>query len=143
MAYTRIYIHLVWTTSKRARFLRKEIRPQVFNHILSYGREKGIYIDQVNGYNDHVHCLIGLKADQKISAIMQLLKGESAHWINKEKLTRSKFKWQKEYYAVSVGVRQLEIIRNYIRNQESHHARRTLKKELVQFQKVYNLKSEI
>lgn len=140
MAYTRIYIHLVWTTSKRIKFLRKEIRQQVFKHIKSYGTEKGIYIDQVNGYNDHVHCLIGLKADQKISTIMQLLKGESAYWINKEKLTNSKFKWQKEYYAVSVGTRQLGIVRNYIKNQESHHAKTTIKTELTKFKKFYNLK---
>ena len=139
MAYTKIYIHLVWTTSKRIKFLRKEIRNQVFNHIKSYGLEKGIYIEQVNGYNDHVHCLIGLKADQKVSQIMQLLKGESAYWINKEKIIPSKFKWQKEYYAGSVGIHQLEIVRNYIRNQESHHRKSTLQKELSQFKKFYNL----
>lgn len=139
MAYTKVYIHLVWTTSKRIKFLRKEIRQEIFSHIKSYGLKKGIYIDQVNGYNDHVHCLIGLKADQKISTIMQLLKGESAYWINQNKLTRAKFKWQKEYYAVSVGVRQLDIVRNYIRNQESHHRKTTLQKELSQFKKLYNL----
>jgi REP element-mobilizing transposase RayT len=71
---------------------------------------------------------------------MQLLKGESAYWINKEKITPSKFKWQKEYYAVSVGTRQLEIVRNYIRNQESHHGKTTLQKELSKFKKFYNLK---
>ena len=139
MAYTKVYIHLVWTTSKRIKFLRKEIRLQVFNHIQSYGLEKGIYIDQVNGYNDHVHCLVGLKADQKISMVLQLLKGESAYWINQNKLTNSKFKWQKEYYAVSVGYRQLEIVRNYIKNQERHHTRTTLSKELLRFMKAYNL----
>jgi REP element-mobilizing transposase RayT len=129
----------VWTTSKRIKFLRQEIRSQVFNHILSNGIQKGIYIDQVNGYNDHVHCLIGLNANQNISTIMQLLKGESACWINKKKLTRSKFKWQKEYYAVSVSIHQLNTVRNYIKNQEKHHQTKTLKKELSAFRETYNL----
>ena len=139
MAYTKVYIHLVWTTSKRIQFLRKEIRQSVFDHIYSYGKEKGIYIDQINGYTEHVHCLLGLKAEQRISQIMQLLKGESAYWINRNNLTKGKFKWQKEYYAVSVGVRQLNIVRGYIKNQEKHHQKKTLEKELDAFKEVYNI----
>jgi len=34
---------------------------------------------------------------------MQLIKGESSFWINKNKLTARKFEWQDEYFAVSVS----------------------------------------
>ena len=49
---------------------------------------------------------------------LQLIKGESSFWINKNKLTQSKFEWQDEYFAVAVSESMLEKVRNYIRNQE-------------------------
>lgn len=140
MGYTRVYIHFVWTTKKRQKLLKKEIRSKVFEHIKANGKEKGIYIDQINGYSDHVHCLVGLNSDQQISNIAQLLKGESAHWINRTNLSSVKFKWQSDYYAVSVGIRQLNTVRNYIKNQERHHQKRCLDDELDQFQRIYKFK---
>jgi len=50
-----------------------------------------------------------------------MIKGESSFWINKEGLTKSKFEWQDEYYAVSVSESMIEKVRNYIKNQELHH----------------------
>jgi len=32
----------------------------VFRHIIENAKEKGIYIDFINGYTDHVHCLVSL-----------------------------------------------------------------------------------
>ena len=137
MGYTRIYVHLVWTTKKRKKLLRKDIRAKVFDHIKSNAKTKGIYIDQINGYTDHVHCLVGINGEQQISKIVQLLKGESAYWINRTNITNEKFKWQQEYYAVSVGIMNLNIVRNYIRNQEQHHQRKSLENELYHFNKLY------
>jgi hypothetical protein len=49
---------------------------------------------------------------------MQLIKGESSYWINKEQLLNRKFEWQDEYFAVSVSESMLDKVRNYIKNQE-------------------------
>ena len=48
---------------------------------------------------------------------MQLIKGESACWINKESLTKQKLDWQDEYFAVSVSESVLDKVRDYIKNQ--------------------------
>ncbi|RZL36911.1 MAG: hypothetical protein EOO96_06025 [Pedobacter sp.] len=37
------------------------------------------------------------------SKIAKLIKGESAHWINKNKLLPENFIWQDDYFAVSVS----------------------------------------
>jgi REP element-mobilizing transposase RayT len=99
----------------------KELRLQVWNHIRENAREKGIFVDFVNGYSDHCHCLISLKFDQTIQWVMQMIKGESSFWINKNGLTKLKFEWQDEYYAVSVSSSGLNSLRAYIKNQEEHH----------------------
>ena len=133
MPYIRIWIHLVWATKDRYPYLTKEVRSKVFAHIKENARTKGIYIDHINGYSDHVHCLISLGANQNIATIANLLKGESSHWVNKNKLTKSRFGWQDEYFASSVSHPQLDTVRRYIRNQEEHHKKKTFQQEYDDF----------
>jgi putative transposase len=76
------------------------------------GQSKGIYIDFINGYTDHVHCFISLGTDQTLEKIMQLIKGESSFWINKNRLGKTKFEWQDEYFAVGVVNQCLKMPEN-------------------------------
>jgi len=133
MAFIKIWVHVVWATKNREPVLDDKIRKIVFDHIRSNALTKEIYIDFINGYYEHVHCLISLKADQSIAKVMQLIKGESAHWVNKEKMTKSKFEWQDEYFAVSVSESHIDSVRNYIRRQEEHHKKKTFQEEYDEF----------
>jgi len=140
MSWVRVYIHIVFSTKNRVPFLdSKELRKQVFQHIKQNAAEKGIWLDCVNGYQDHAHCLISLGREQTISKVAQLIKGESSFWINKNKLTKNKFDWQDDYWAESVC--HLERIRKYIHNQEAHHSKNTFKKEIDDFMVKGNLQS--
>jgi putative transposase len=40
-----------------------------------------------------------------------------------------KFEWQDEYFAVGVNDDKIEIVRNYIINQEEHHKKVSFKQE--------------
>lgn len=110
-----------------------EIRQQVWQHIRENAKEKSIFINFINGYADHCHCLISLGTDQTMSKVMQLVKGESSFYINKHNLCSGKFEWQDEYYAVSVGFSALEQVREYIKNQEEHHKQTTFQNEFDAF----------
>ena len=87
----------------------------------------------INGFVDHVHCLISLGSNQSIEDVMRLIKGESSHWINQQKMTKAHFAWQKEYFAVSVNPAGLDSVRRYIANQENHHRNSGLKEEFDDF----------
>jgi len=104
MPYISAWFHLVWSTKNRQPFLTEDIREKVFEHVRQYAKQKGIWLDQVNGHKDHVHCLLSLSCDQTLSKVLQLIKGESSYWINKEKLCKEKFVWQDEYFAMSLSV---------------------------------------
>lgn len=140
MSFTNIWIHLVWTTKNRHPFLNDGIRLDVFKHIRENAKIKGILLDHINGYSDHVHCLVKLGADQSVSKIAQMLKGESSFWINKNDLTSSKFSWQEEYYVGSVDPSKLGVVRNYIRNQEDHHKKKTFQEEYEELMKEFDLR---
>jgi len=84
------------------------------------------------------YCLISLGFSQNIEKIVQLIKGESSHWLNQNQLTKEKFAWQDEYFAVSVSESMIENVRNYIKNQEKHHQKKTFAEEYQEFIEKYN-----
>jgi len=131
MSYISIWLHCVWTTKSHIPFLSDRIRAEVIAHIFENSRLKGIHLNQLNGYFDHLHALVSLGATQNISEIMKNIKGESSYWINRNKLTSLRFEWQDDYYCVSVGHSQLKNLRRYIHNQEQHHRIVDLDKELM------------
>jgi putative transposase len=64
---------------------------------------------------------------------MHLIKGESSFWINKNKLTKEKFEWQDEYFAVSVSESVVDKVRDYIKKQEIHHEKKSFQEEYDEF----------
>ena len=138
MSWVRVWVHLVFSTKNKEPFLQtEEIRKKVFQHIKQNAEEKDIWLDCINGYHDHVHCLISLNKDQTISKVAQLIKGESSFWINQAKLTDTKFTWQDDYWAVSVSESHLKSVRDYIFKQEEHHIKKSFADEVNEFMEKY------
>ncbi len=134
MPYIKIWVHLVWATKNREPYFNnKALRQKVWKHIKANAETKGIYLDCVNGYHNHVHCLMSLNVNQTIAKNVQLIKGECSSWINKENLIPFKFSWQKEYFAVSVSHSMVQKVRDYIHNQENHHKKKSFDDEYNQF----------
>ena len=119
MPWIKVWLHFVWSTKDRLPYLQQSIRPKVFDHIRKNAREKSIHIDFINGYLEHVHCLISLGTDQTLEKLMQLIKGESSFWINKNQLTKTKFGWQDEYFVASVSESNLAQVRRYIQSRKT------------------------
>lgn len=141
MPYVKVYIHFVWSTKNRIPYLTtKALREAMWKHIKENGKEKGIFIDFVNGHQEHCHCLVSLGTEQTISKVMQMIKGEAAFWFNKQNFILEKLEWQDEYFAVSVSESVLDKVRNYIKNQEEHHTKKTFQQEYVEFIEKYSFK---
>ncbi len=129
MAYVKNWLHCVWGTKYRIHFLSDEILRKVIVHIKTNAKDKSINIDSLNGHREHIHCLIKLNPDQTLSKVIQLIKGESSFWINKNELTKYKFEWAVEYFAISISESHLPRVRGYIKNQGEHHRRKTWDEE--------------
>ena len=134
MPFIRVWIHFVWSTKNRKAVLKDEYRSELFAHIKENAKQKQIYLDRINGYHDHIHCLISLGSNQTIEKIVQLLKGESSFWFNnKSGFNTEKLEWQDEYFAVSVSESTLDTVRAYIDNQVIHHQKKTFTEEYEEF----------
>ncbi len=79
MSYVRIWVHLVFATKNREPLLSKEFRYDLHKHIAENCLEKEIFLQAINGYRDHIHCLISLGKDQNIAKIANSLK-ENPHF---------------------------------------------------------------
>jgi REP element-mobilizing transposase RayT len=140
MPFTKILIHAVWATKDRKPLMNKENKDALCQHIREYAKSKSIYLLNVNGWLDHLHCLISMSSDQNIATVMGLIKGGSSFWANKNLNFTEKFGWQDDYFAVSIGESRLQILNNYIDNQEEHHKKKTFQQEYEEFIKKYDFK---
>ncbi len=132
MPFTKIWIHLIWSTKNREKIITKELKPLLLDHIIENSKKKGIFIKIVNCVSDHAHVLLSLGREQSISKVVMLIKGESSNWVNKNKLVIGKFEWQDEHIAVSVSESVVDKVFDYIENQEEHH-------RIKSFEEEYNL----
>ena len=133
MSYVNVFIHAVWGVKARKKILLPDISSKIIQHIFSNAKAKGYKIYELNTHLDHVHCLMALNADCSLAKQMQLIKGESAHWINHSNLIKEKFEWANEYFATSVSVRHFENVRMYIRHQQEHHRKLSFEDEYAGF----------
>lgn len=132
MSYSSILVHCVWGTKNRAPLVKNpHYRYELFAHIRAYSKSKGIIIDYIGGFTNHIHILLFLKPDQSIGEIAKLIKGESSHWYSQMKY--GYLQWQDEFFAISVSLDRRETVRKYIRNQEEHHKRYSFEEEYGSF----------
>lgn len=118
-------------------FITRQNKKSILDHIHENAEKKNIYIDFINGHEEHLHALVSLNKDQNIAEVMQLIKGESSHWINKVGIIKTKFEWADEYFAVSLSESQVNKVREYIKNQEEHHRIKTWLEECEEFMDKY------
>lgn len=129
MSYIKLFVHIIWSTKNRVKTISKELKPILIEHIRSNCAKQNTSLDTVNCIDDNIHFLISLNTEQSISKIVQLIKGESSHWINQNNLLPEKFEWQDEYMAISVSPLITDKVRIYIQNQEKHHSNVSFKEE--------------
>ena len=137
--FTQLYTQMVFAPKYRERLLKKEIQPEVFSYIsgiITNRKHKSIII---NGLPDHIHILIGLNPDDKISDLVGTIKKSSSTFINEKDWFRGKFHWQDGYGAFSYGKSQLDDIYNYVKNQEILHKKSTFREEYIALLKRFEI----
>ena len=140
-SFTKLWLHLIWGTKDRVKILSdREFRKRVSNHLLTYSKEKGIFM-KVNYVNsDHVHAVIDLPTNITIENVLRLLKGETSYWINNN--VDYKFNWATGYAAFSVSESRLGKLVTYVLNQEEHHRTKSFTEEYDEFLMAYNIKTD-
>ena len=83
---------------------------------------------ELNIQPDHVHLLLQTRSDDSPSSIMHSLKGGTSKKLlemypNSVETTWARHFWSDGYYAGTVGVRDLERVARYVREQDKHYVK--------------------
>jgi putative transposase len=131
--YHKIYLHTVFAVKYRQAVIKKAWKEQLFGVIGTLINETNAKSIIVNGVEDHIHCLIGLKPVGSVSELMKAVKAKSSKYINSHSLTSSRFEWQEGYGVFSYSQSQIDNVYRYIQNQEVHHQKQTFREEYLDF----------
>ena len=118
----RVLIHLVFCPKYRRRVLEGSIASRLVELFSQCCEVNQWFMHELNVQPDHVHLLLQFSPSERISDVVQYLKGGSSHTIRlefpdlEENLWGSSF-WSDGYFCESVGYRDEATVRRYIRDQ--------------------------
>lgn len=133
------YVHIIFSTKNREVLIRDSIKNELFKYLGGVCNELESQTIIVGGTNNHVHLLINLSRKMALMHLIEKLKTHSSKWIKTKGEEYGNFYWQHGYGAFSVNPKQLDVVRNYIANQEVHHKTLSFKEEYRKFLKDYNV----
>lgn len=71
--------------------------------------------------------------------LVEELKKQSSFWIKTVSDQYNHFYWQNGYGLFSVNPSEIQIVEQYIRNQKTHHERKSFEEELLAFLNKYSI----
>lgn len=92
--YTRLLYHIVFGTHGRKNALAKDHRSRIFEYLGGAIRDEGGTPIAINGVDDHVHILAGLRQDKALSSVVGQMKANSSRWIKRTFPGLERFAWQ-------------------------------------------------
>ena len=92
--YTQIHIQCIAAVKFRQAIIHDSWKERLHEYITGIVRNFDHKMLSINTMPDHIHFLVGFRPHQSLSDLMKFVKGESSEWINKQKFTPQKFRWQ-------------------------------------------------
>jgi putative transposase len=125
-----VYLHAVFSTKERWRFLRDPVIRAEMHAMLS-GISKRLDCPSIitGGTDDRIHQLIRFSRTITQAEWNKEIKRESSIWIKQRDSRLGKFAWQAGYGIFSVSPSNIEVVRKYIVAQEEHHRKFTFQDE--------------
>jgi len=119
--YAEINLHITWHTKESTPLLVPKIETIVHQYLRGRCIETpGVYIHEIGGIETHIHLCLSMTPTITVSDFIGQLKGSSSHDAN-QKFGHKVVEWQTGYGVVSFGTRDLEWVKEYVRNQRERH----------------------
>ena len=137
--YTQIYVHVIFAVEGRYNLIKKQYKENIHRYITGIIQSKKQKVIAINSMPDHVHILIGIKPNMALSDLVRDIKAGSSKHINESRWIAGRFNWQEGFGAFSYSHSQLDVVAQYIRDQEKHHTRRRFQEEYMELLRKFNV----
>ncbi len=123
----KMHVHLVFVTKYRREVFSKTTLDDLRTIFASVCADFEAELVEFDGEDDHVHLLVNYPPKVAVSALVNSLKGVSSRLIRRKKYSEIRKKlwgralWSPSYFAGSCGGAPIEIIRQYIEQQQTPH----------------------
>ena len=129
---SNVLLHVIFSTKDRAPFLRDpQLRKELNGYLIGTLQNIECPSLQVGAVADHIHVLCRLSRTKTIAGLIEDMKTESSKWVKQQGV--GNFYWQSGYAAFSVSASNIDRVKRYIENQETHHRTHTFQDELRAF----------
>lgn len=117
---TDLKMHLVCVTKYRRPVFTANGLDVIEKSFQEVAKKMNFQILEFNGEENHVHALIEYPPKLSVSQIVNALKGVSSRRYGQAGLPKphKEALWSPSYFAIAVGGAPLEVLKEYIRNQE-------------------------
>lgn len=121
-----MHVHLVFVTKYRKKVFTKAVLDTVGDLFEKICIDFDSELVQFDGEPDHVHLLVNYLPKVAVSKLVNSLKGASSYRLKRlhPELTKHYWKnqlWSPSYFAGSCGGAPIEIVRQYIEQQQAPH----------------------
>ncbi|WP_344965053.1 IS200/IS605 family transposase [Oceanisphaera sediminis] len=122
-----MHVHLVFVAKYRRRVFDKAAIDRLRALFTKICADFEAELKEMDGEIDHVHLLVNYPPKVAVSALVNSLKGASSRVLRKERpdiAAKFYYKgalWSPSYFASSCGGAPIEIIRQYIEQQQTPH----------------------
>jgi putative transposase len=123
--YASNFIHCIFSAKDRRPLIPIARRAELYAYLGGIARGEGFSLIAAGGTENHIHLLFVLPGTTSLADAVQKMKGGSSRWMGRG------FSWQEGYGAFSVSPSQVEAVKQYIRDQQKHHSKRSFEQEFV------------
>ena len=123
MSYVVSYHHIIIVTKNRGRTLSHEYSHDLYNYIGAIVKNRSSILFEVNGIEDHIHLLVRLHPTISLADFVKEVKVATSIWMKSHGKFPDFIGWSPKNGAFTKSERDFEMIRDYVRNQKSHHAK--------------------
>ena len=122
-----MHVHLVFVTKYRRGVFTKVVLDDLRNIFASVCTDFEAELAEFDGGDDHAHLLVNYPPKVAVSNLVNSLKGVSSCIIRKKNYPSIRNKlwgnalWSPSYFAASCGGAPIEVIRQYIEQQQTPH----------------------
>ena len=127
---SQLYVHLIFSTKQREPMLLSPVRKDLHAYLAAVLNNHDSPALKLGGMSDHVHVLFRLSKDLALAKIVEEVKTSSSKWLKTQGRGLANFHWQSGYGAFSVSAADVELVVEYIAQQETHHRVMSFQEEL-------------
>lgn len=123
------YMHIVFSTKHRKKLIHPPLEQELHNYIGGICNSLDSPVLIVGGCSDHIHILCMVSKKIALMTLIQKIKTKSSKWVKIKSPNLENFFWQEGYGAFSINNSQIDILKQYIKDQRQHHVKHTFEEE--------------